>query len=71
MNEWSPTALSACLLCGLVFTLTIMGGCTYVVFWLNQSGAWYILALIIAGGWSCKSYRSPAQIASDPPEGAE
>ena len=27
----------------------IIAGCTYLVFWMNQSGWWYALAIIICG----------------------
>lgn len=65
MSEWSPVTLTVCMVCDLVFALVVMAACTYVVFWLDQSGWWYLLALFIAGGWSCKSYRSPDQIKAD------
>ena len=41
----------------LLWDVLVFGTCTYVVFWLNQSGWWYLLALLIASGLpSYKSY---------------
>lgn len=65
-QEWSGRALSLCLACDLVWSLGILAACTYVVFWMNQSGWWYLLAIVLGGMWNCKPYRSPAQIAADP-----
>lgn len=65
-RAWSSTALTVCLICDAVWALATIGACTYIVFWMNQSGAWYVLAIFLATAWSCKQYRSPAQIATDP-----
>jgi hypothetical protein len=27
----------------------IIGGCTYLVFWMNASGWWYLLAILLVG----------------------
>lgn len=41
----------------LLWDFIVFGTCTYVVFWLDQSGWWYLLAIIIAGGLpSYKNY---------------
>lgn len=56
---------NVCLLCDLVWSLTILGACTYIVFWTGQSGWWYALAMLLCMGWNCKPYRSPEQIAAD------
>jgi hypothetical protein len=29
-----------------IWTLTIIGGCTYLVFWKDASGWWYLLAML-------------------------
>ncbi len=59
------TALSVCVACDLVWSLTILAATTYLVFWKDQSGWWYVLAIFLASCWSCKSYRSAEQIAAD------
>jgi hypothetical protein len=64
-KDWSPAAQVTCEVCGLVWATLVMGTCTYVVFWLDHSGWWYLLAILIMGCWSCKFLRSPAQIAAD------
>jgi hypothetical protein len=46
-----------CLVCDLIWSLTVMAACTYIVFWLNHSGAWYLLAIFLCGAWNCKPYR--------------
>lgn len=30
--------------------ILVFGTCTYLVFWKDHSGWWYLLALILAGG---------------------
>lgn len=45
---------SVCYICDLIWSLTIMAGCTYLVFWKDQSGGWYVLALFMCSMWSCK-----------------
>jgi len=61
-NEaWSPTALVVCKVCQLFWLVFVLSGCTYIVFWMNQHGAWYVLAVLLCCS-DCKAYRSPAQI---------
>lgn len=64
-EDWSPTVCAVCEVCGFLWAILVFGTCTYVVFWLSQSGWWYLLAMILSGGWTCKHFRSPAQIAAD------
>lgn len=59
---------AVCLFCDLIWSLVILGTCTYVVFWMNQSGAWYVLAIYLISCWNCKPYRTAEQIAADPKE---
>lgn len=33
----------------LAWYVLIMAGCTYLVFWKDHSGAWYLLAIILCG----------------------
>lgn len=61
-DEWSPVPLAVCEACSLVWGLVILGGCAYAVFWLDHSGWWFLLAMLLAGSWNCKNCRSPAQI---------
>ena len=65
MSERNP-ALTACIICDWLWCMGIMAGCTYVVFWLGQSGWWYLLAIVLCGMWDCKPYRGAEQIAADP-----
>jgi hypothetical protein len=65
MKTFSPAALGFCIFCRYVWAIAVMGACTYVVFWLNQSGCWYILALVLFDSLGCAAYRSPEQIAAD------
>jgi hypothetical protein len=58
------TSLAVCLLCDWLWSVSILATCTYIVFWMNQSGWWYMLAIILMGCWNCKPYRSPEQIAA-------
>lgn len=48
--------VSVCLICDLIWSLTILAACTYVVFWMNQPGGWYVLAIFLCMGWNCKPY---------------
>jgi hypothetical protein len=61
-GTYSGTALGICLVCDFLWSIIILASCTYVVFWMGQSGWWYALAIFLAACWSCKSYRSPEQI---------
>lgn len=69
-EEWSPLALQVCEACSLFWCLAMVAGCTYLVFWMDQSGWWYLLAMVLCDGWTCKRLRSPAQLRADrlPPE---
>lgn len=67
-SEMNSTALSVCLFCDFVWSISIMAGCTYIVFWMGHSGWWFLLAIFLAACWQCKSYRSPEQIAADKEE---
>jgi hypothetical protein len=58
------SGLVACLWCRFFWCLAVLGACTYIVFWKDQHGAWYILAVFLCSG-DCKSYRSAEQIAAD------
>ena len=41
----------------LLWDTLVFGTCTYVVFWLGQSGWWYLLAILISSGLpSYKAY---------------
>lgn len=64
-RDWSARAQEVCQVCSLIFVLTVIGGCGYVVFWLGHSGWWFLAAVLIASGWTCKYTRSPAQVAAD------
>jgi hypothetical protein len=46
---------TVCHLCDLVWSLTIVGACTYLVFWRNESGWWYVLAVLLASAWRCNT----------------
>lgn len=52
------TALSICLVCDFFWSFGILGACTYLVFWKDCSGWWYLLAIYILPMWNCKPYRS-------------
>ena len=69
-REWSSSALMVCGICGFFWLVLAMGTCTYLVFWMGHSGWWFALAILLASGWSCKSLRSPEQIAADKAEEA-
>lgn len=66
--NYDPTALRICLACDAIWALTIFIGTAYLVGWQGWSGWWFVFALLLAGAWSCKKYRSPEQIAADPDE---
>lgn len=68
MTDMKNFPLAVCLFCDMVWSLTILAACTYIVFWLGQSGWWFALAVFLCGCWSCKGYRSPEQIAVDSEE---
>lgn len=63
--------LKVCLICDTLASIAILGACTYVVFWLNQPGWWYLLAIVLCSCWDCKRYRSPEQMAADPEKKCE
>lgn len=65
INEIHMSKASFCLFCDFFWSSGILVGCTYVVFWMNQSGWWYLLAIVLCGMWDCKPYRSAEQIAAD------
>ena len=61
-KSFSPVAQSVCEVCSLLWLCIVFGVCTYLVFWMNQSGWWYALAVFLASGWTCKWLASPEQI---------
>jgi 4-hydroxybenzoate polyprenyltransferase len=65
-NQYSGVALSICFVCDFIWSITILAVCTYLVFWMDHSGWWYLLAMILCGMWNCRRYRSPDQMAADP-----
>jgi 4-hydroxybenzoate polyprenyltransferase len=59
------SALAVCLVCDFFWSVSILAACTYVVFWRDQSGWWYLVAIILCSMWNCRRYRSPEQMQSD------
>jgi len=56
MKDWPPIlAITYLLYCIFWLGLTI-GGCGYIVFVLDYSGAWFVLAILL-GGSIYKPYR--------------
>lgn len=43
-------AASVYVLCGFIWKMTVIGTCTYLVFWRDHSGWWYLLAILLCGG---------------------
>ncbi len=50
-NELSKVS---CEVCSLIWGALVLIGCTYIVFWLGQSGWWYAFAVLLLSFWSCK-----------------
>lgn len=44
---------AVCQLCDLVWSLTMICGCAWWVFREGHSGWWFVLAIALAGCWSC------------------
>jgi hypothetical protein len=61
-KEWSPVPLAICELCAFAWTVIVFAGAAYAVFWLDRSGWWFLLAMLLANGWNCKVCQSPEQI---------
>jgi 4-hydroxybenzoate polyprenyltransferase len=57
--------VGVCLVCDLIWSGGILAGCTYLVFWRDHSGWWYILAVLLMSAWNCRRYRTPEQMAAD------
>lgn len=43
-----PWSFIVYMVTAIAWTAIVMAVCTYLVFWMDQSGWWYVLALIIA-----------------------
>jgi hypothetical protein len=61
LNGVDMNAVSICTVCRFFWCVLVMGSCTYVVFWMGQSGWWFALAVLLCTG-NCKAYRTPEQI---------
>lgn len=61
-NNYSPAAQTVCAVCDFIWSAAMIGGCAYLVFWRDVSGWWFLLAMLLASCWSCKSFGSPEQI---------
>lgn len=48
-------ACAVCEVCGLLWGLTIIGGCAYIVFGLGHSPWWFLLGVAIVGSWTCRT----------------
>ena len=33
----------------IIWCMFVVGGCTYLVFWMDASGWWYLLAILLIG----------------------
>lgn len=60
-KEYCKLCLGICILLSFIWGIICLGVTTYLVFWKDFSGAWYILGILLACE-SCSSYRSPEQI---------
>lgn len=45
MREMAATVY---ILCSYIWGAACLGVCTYLVFWLDHSGWWYLLAILLA-----------------------
>lgn len=60
-NKYCKLCLGICILLSFVRGIICLGVTTYLVFWKDFSGAWYILGILLTWG-DCNPYRSPEQI---------
>jgi hypothetical protein len=51
---------SVCYVCDLIWSGGLIAGCSYLVFGMDQSGAWFVLAIALASCWNCKDGKSEA-----------
>jgi hypothetical protein len=58
MNRGSNIAGAACEFCALVWGLCWFAAAGYLVFWMNHSGWWFVMAAFMSNGWSCKGYHT-------------
>jgi hypothetical protein len=64
-SDWSPSALKICFVCDTIWLLSLISGSAYIVFWLGNSGWWFLLTLLLLTCFNCKKYRSPSQLEAD------
>ena len=62
------TALSVCLVCRLIWWVFLIAGCSYVVFWLDHSGWWFLLAIIL-GQVECSVFAKKKSKQQEPTNG--
>lgn len=55
-KERACFAGAVCEFCAMIYVLVILAGCTYLVFWKDQSGWLYLLAILLMGLWSCRMW---------------
>jgi hypothetical protein len=44
---------TACMLCALIWALSMLGGTAYLIFWRGANGWWMLLAFVLACAWNC------------------
>lgn len=46
-------ATAYCEICALLWGAFLLGGCAYIVFWLDRSPWWFVLAIFLFVLWKC------------------